>query len=126
MNLIIPTLLIRVPVYERAKGTDGQDIVDAPDSAAMWHWGHLTVIADHAGQEFSRLGRARVGTVAWLGGQRYKCILAEIGWIQDKRLHRANGRLVHEEWQTGLCIYTCHGQKFGNIQPVRLTHWRTT
>ena len=126
LKLIIPTLLIRVPVIEREKGTDGQEIVDAPFAAAMWHWNELTVIADHAGQEFKRLGRAKVGTVAWLGETRYKCILTEIGWIQDKRLYRASGQYVHEAWTTGLCIYTCHGQKFGNIQPVRLTHWRET
>lgn len=124
MKLIIPTLLIRVPVIERKKGTDGQDIVDAPFAAAMWHWNGLTVIADHAGQEFKRLGRAKAGTVAWIGGKRYKCILTEIGWIQNKRLHRANGRFVHEEWDAGLCIYTCHGQRTGEIQPVRLTNWR--
>ena len=124
MKLLIPSLLIYVPVYEREKGTIGQDIVDAPDSAAMWQWNQLTVIVDHAGQGFNRIERARVGTTAWFGGKKYRCISTEIGRIQEKRLYRANGKFVHEEWKTGLCIYTCHGAKFGNIQPVRITYWR--
>jgi hypothetical protein len=123
MRLLIPSLLIYVPVYEREKGTNGQDIVDAPDSAAMWHWNQLSVIADHASQNFSRLYKTKVGATAFLGKKKYKCVSTEIGRIQNNRLYRANGRFVHEDWKTGLCIYTCYGQKIGSIQPVKLTHW---
>lgn len=123
IKLFIPSLLIYVPVYERENGTNGQDIVDAPDSAVIFHWNQLSVVVDHASQNFSRLHKVKVGTTAFLGGKKYKCISTEVGRIQNSRLYRANGRFVHEDWKTGLCIYTCYGQKFGNIQPVTLTHW---
>ena len=120
MKLLIPSLFIFLPVKE---SKDRQATVDEPNMAAMWHWLGLTVIADHAGQGFYRLEKAKIGTTAWVGCKKYRCTSTEIGWIQDKRLYRANGCYVHEAWQTGLCIYTCHGRKLGDIQPVRLTHW---
>ena len=121
--LIIPLLFICVPVYERTSGTNGQDIVDADNAAAMWKWHDLTVIADHAYQGFSRLEKTKVGMTAWLGTKRYKCDLTELGRIQDSRLYCSTGEYAHKRFTSGLCIYTCHGRKIGRIQPVRLTHW---
>lgn len=121
--LIIPSLLICVPTYERASGTNGQGIVDADNSAAMWHWNNLTIVADHAYQGFSRLEKTKVGMTAWLGKKKYRCDLTELGRIQDSRLYCSSGEYAHKRFTSGLCIYTCHGKRIGNIQPVRLTHW---
>ena len=129
MRLLIPSLLIYVPVFERQKGTNGQEIVDAQNSAAMWKWNQLTVIADHAGQGFDRLNKVKVGrTTAFFGNSRFLCDSSEIGYIRlspnGNRLYNAKNEPVHETMKTGMCIYTCHGQRTGEIQPVRLTHWR--
>ena len=124
MRLIIPSLLILVSVRERASGTDGQNIVDEANVAAMWKWRALIVIADHAYQGFDRLEKARPGMKAWFNGVKYVCDRTEVGFIRDKRLYTSDGAYVHETFLTGLCIYTCHGRKLGDVQPVRLTHWR--
>ena len=50
--------MILVPLYERTVG-NGQEIVDRENSAVIFHWNDLSVIADHSHQSnFSNLNKA--------------------------------------------------------------------
>lgn len=127
MILTIPSLLIFVPVYERTTG-NGQDIIDKPNSAVMFKWGKLTVIADHSHQNnFSNLNRAIPGkTRLYLIGKMTTpliCDSTEVGFITGNRLYNRKGEEVHRLGLDGLIIYTCIGKR-GDATDVRLTHWR--
>ena len=125
MLLIIPSL----GIFSRAEqGADRQAIVDSPHSC-FFRWNDLTVVVDHAYQGFDRLNKVKVNkTTAFFGNSRYLCDSSEIGYIRlspnGNRLYNAKNEPVHEAMKTGLCIYTCYGKRTGEIQPVRLTHWR--
>lgn len=125
MILIIPTL----GIFSRAdEGPDRQAIVDS-ERSCFFRWNDLTVVVDHAYQGFDRLNKVKVNkTTAFFGNSRFLCDSSEIGYIRlspnGNRLYNEKNEPVHEAMKTGLCIYTCHGQRTGEIQPVRLTHWR--
>lgn len=133
-RLWIPLLRICVPVYWRKIGTNGQEIVDADDSAAIWKWNGLTVIADHNGQNnFANLNNAKpekTKAILTVNGtsRLYVCDVSEVGSIvtypYGSRLYTAENRPVHEAFPTGLCIYTCRDKTAENVRNVRLTHWR--
>lgn len=123
--LFIPSL----GIFVLAKTGDRQKNTDAPNTAAMWNWGKLTVIADHNYQGFSRLNRAVIGkTRAYLGPKAYICDVSEIGHVRlsekGNRLYRASWFPVWEAWSDGLCLYTCITQTASDVIDVRLTHWR--
>ena len=133
-RLIIPSLLISVSLYHRIAGTNGQDIVDAVDSAVIWEWNRLTMIADHASQaNFNRLSRVRTGKAKAyicksLSTDVYVCDSAELGHIRlsdsGNRLYDSKWRPVHEVMHDGLCIYTCKGKSAVDVMDVYLTHWK--
>jgi hypothetical protein len=124
-TLLIPAL----GIFSLAIDTGNrQEVVDS-DYSCFFQWNRLTVVVDHAYQGFSRLVKSKPGkTVAWWAGNRYRCDSTELGYIwmspNGNRLFNAKNEPVHEAIKDGLCIYTCEGKRTGDIQPVRLTHWR--
>lgn len=136
-KIMIPELAINVPVYWKKEGTNGQDIVDAPNSAVIFKWTKscdLKVIADHSSQSnFRNLNRAKVNeTEAYLDLDKrrikHRCIVSEVGHIKT-----VNGRnfLFGEDWLSiypkhhdGICIYTCIKRSAPDVMDVRLTFWK--
>ena len=131
MILTIPSLLIFTSVYERKTG-NGQDIIDRPDSAVMFQWNRLTIIADHSHQNnFGNLNRAIPGKTKLylINGrvQSFVCDSTEVGFIYRTPtmniLHNSKGEELYRLGLDGLVIYTCVAQKTPNAVDVRLTHW---
>ena len=130
--LKIPTLAIKVPVYDRVSGS-GQDIIDRTDSAVRFKQGPLTIICDHCDQaNFTRLNAAvpehtRAFIInGFFKRERYICTGSEIGHII---ISEAGNRLYDSQWRhvyqthKGLCIYTCMRKSADDVMDVRLTFW---
>ncbi len=132
MYLCVPTLLIAVPLFERTTG-NGQEIVDRDNSAVIFHWNGLSVIADHSYQSnFSNLNKVKPNrTRAYIYKSKLETILcddSQIGHIllseNGNRLVDQNFNLVHTVFTDGYCIYTCRTRSAQNVIDVRLTHWK--
>ena len=127
--LIIPSLFIFVSLYEG----NGQDIVDASNSAAIWGYKDLTLIADHNNQSnFANLNKVKPNkTKLYVLGQNrkhYICDRSEVGYIVTEnghnRLYNAAYKPVYQTEQSGLVVYTCIVRSAPNVMDIRLTHWR--
>lgn len=130
--LTIRDLDIAVPVYVRKSGV-GQDIVDAKDSAVMFHLGSILVLADHCYQSnFANLRNAVVGKT-WFelsdknSTRRFLCTENGIGHIKTENGH---DHLYDWNWEqvyknhSGALIYTCRQKSAPDVMDVTLTFWK--
>ncbi len=134
MLLVIPSLFIIVPLYECKYGETRQEVVDRPNSALIWNWGDLSLIADHSNQEnFSNLNKAIPNrTKLYIYGdkevKKYICDSSEVGFIRTEsghnNLYNSKGHLVFSLNLKGLVIYTCIERVSPTMTNVRLTHWK--
>lgn len=135
-RLFIPQLDIAVRVFKRPVATagNGQEIVDAIDSAVYFNMGALEIIADHCDQSnFGNLVHSEIGkTKAFLVWKdhdcEYECVGVEVGHITiagvGNRLYDGNWNPIYTH-QDGLCIYTCLEKSAPDVMDVQLTFWKS-
>lgn len=136
MRLFIPSLFIFVKLTPVASSNLAQEAVDKYNSAAIWNWNNLTLIADHNNQaNFKNINKAIPGkTKLYLldkVNRKFICDKTEVGHISNLRVDNTGGKLCDANWNSifrqnldGLMIYTCIRKSAIDVMDVRLTHWK--
>lgn len=136
MKLFIPSLFIFVKLTPVPSSNLAQSVVDKWNSAAIWKWNNLTLIADHSTQaNFENLRKAVPGkTKLYIldkKNRKFVCDKTEVGHIvgfcpdgTGGVLRDEKGRSVFYSNLDGLMIYTCIRKSAIDVMDVRLTHWK--
>ena len=94
----VPSLKTATPLYKKDRGQNGQDIVDAEDSALLKYYGVGYALLDHAGSETGNgvwhVEEIKVEDVAW--------------WVTEEKIEQYRCYAVVRATQTG-STYTVKG-----------------
>lgn len=121
----IPDANLRVPLYDKAKRKNAQDVVDAENSALLcrkFKGGHCDYIADHAHQGFKTIKKCPLGSVAYIvtptSTQFYTCIAMMNGTNLSNNLKTLTGQKLSNIRWADLCAYCCNDDTGKNISMV--------
>lgn len=104
---------------------NAQEVVDTQDSAAIFNFGNVLVIADHKNQEFGELKNRQVGDTTYIKYENsiidsYTCSEKVNGQNTGYELIMDDGRKVSELTDCDIVMYTCNE----NWQNVTITLWK--
>ena len=121
-RLTIPSVGVNVGCFW---GTNNlQTLVDASDSAALFSYGGMTIIADHRHQGFSAMKNSSIGTKAYMNygdhTEEYVCIANFKGHNTGHALTDNNDTDISELYPGYLAMYTCNE----NWQNITITIWQ--
>ena len=121
-RLTIPSVGVNVGCFW---GTNNlQTLVDASDSAALFSYGGMTIVADHRHQGFSAMKSSSIGTKAYMDygdhTEEYVCIANFKGHNTGHALTDNNDTNISELYPGYLGMYTCNE----NWQNVTITIWQ--
>lgn len=125
--LLIPSIQVTVPLYEGDvydNPVETQAIVDAENSAAMFDFEGVKVIAEHVDQTFGNLSKIKVGDTAFVKQQdgseeEFVCTGNFLGKNVGSALTDVNGASVSKMIKDGVIMYTCTD----NWEDVTVTIW---
>ena len=121
-RLTIPSVGVNVGCFW---GTNNlQTLVDASDSAALFSYGGMTIVADHRHQGFSAMKNSSIGTKAYMNygdhTEEYVCIANFKGHNTGHALTDNNDTDISELYPGYLAMYTCNE----NWQNITITIWQ--
>lgn len=110
----VPSLKTATPLYKKDRGQNGQDIVDAEDSALLKYYGVGYAILDHAGSETGKgiwhVEDIKVEDVAWWitegGIEQYRCY-AVVRATQTGSTYTVKGTPVYPLSSTDILCVSC-------------------
>lgn len=124
----IPDVGLRVPLYDKGKRKDAQDVVNRENSALLcrkFRGGHCDYIADHAGQGFDKIKSCGLGRVAYIvtptSTRFYTCVALTQGTNLGSDLKTLAGQKLSAIRWADLCAYCCNDGTGKSISMVFFT-----
>lgn len=121
----IPSVGVKLPIYDKNTQKSAQDIVDAENSGVICHsfnGAHCDYICDHADQGFDAIKSCKIGTAAFVvtdnSSQVYNCVAIMTGENNKTNLVTITGQKFTTIKWADLCAYCCNDASGKSITMV--------